>query len=82
LSRLYFTYANSYCAARNSSIGAQSKHTVFYVARIENLIFSSPAILFLFRETTGYVVGWVDIGTVAKVPLNVVVYLKKVGKIT
>jgi hypothetical protein len=25
--------------------------------------------------------GWVDIGTVAKVPLNVVVYLKKVGKI-
>jgi hypothetical protein len=26
------------------------------------------------------IVGWVDIGTVAKVPLNVVVYLKKVGK--
>jgi hypothetical protein len=26
-------------------------------------------------------VGWVDIGTEAKVPLNVVVYLKKVGKI-
>jgi hypothetical protein len=26
--------------------------------------------------------GWVDIGTVAKVPLNVVVYIKKVGKIT
>jgi hypothetical protein len=28
-----------------------------------------------------YVVGWVDIGTVVKVPLNVVVYIKKVGKI-
>jgi hypothetical protein len=27
-------------------------------------------------------VGWVDIGNVAKVPLNVVAYLKKVGKIT
>jgi hypothetical protein len=27
-------------------------------------------------------VGWVDIGTVARVPLNVVVYLKKVGKMT
>jgi hypothetical protein len=25
---------------------------------------------------------WVDIGTVARVPLNVVVYLKKVGKMT
>jgi hypothetical protein len=27
-------------------------------------------------------IGWVDIGTVAKVSLNVVVYLKKEGKIT
>jgi hypothetical protein len=26
-------------------------------------------------------VGWVDIGTAARVPLNVIVYLKKVGKI-
>jgi hypothetical protein len=27
-------------------------------------------------------VGWVDIGTLARVPLDVVAYLKKVGKMT
>jgi hypothetical protein len=27
-------------------------------------------------------IGWVDIGTVARIALNVVLYLKKVGKMT
>jgi hypothetical protein len=33
-------------------------------------------------RTLSSTVGWVDIGTVVKIPLNVNVFLKKVGKIT
>jgi hypothetical protein len=36
-----------------------------------------------FEKSAPYcTVGWVDIGTGAKAPLNLVVYLKKVWKIT